>query len=147
MRSKAHFLGDPIHPAIVHFPIAFLLGGTAMDVCDVFCDVPAWWTGTTYALVFGGIITALVAAVPGFIDYFFTVPPATRAKKRATLHMVLNLVAVLLFGVALFLRGDPEIQPEHVLVTVESVGALLLIYSGWLGGRLVAKDHIGVDDI
>ncbi len=146
MRSKAHFLGDPIHPAIVHFPIAFLIGGTAMDVCDLVCDVPPWWTGATYALIFGGIATALVAAVPGFIDYFLTVPGASNAKKRATRHMLLNLVAVVLFAVALFLRGDPEIQPERVLVSIEGVGALLLIYSGWLGGRLVSRDHIGVDD-
>jgi uncharacterized membrane protein len=146
MRSKAHFLGDPIHPAIVHFPIAFLIGGTVMDVCGIVYDCPPWWTGATYALIAGGIVTALVAAIPGFIDYFFTVPPATLAKRRATRHMIVNLVAVVFFAAALFLRGDPEIQPEHVLVAVEAVGALLIMYSGWLGGRLVSKDHIGVED-
>ena len=69
MRSKAHFRGDPIHPAIVHFPIAFLLGGTAMDVVDVFCPCPDWWPTVSYALLIGGVATALLAAVPGFIDY------------------------------------------------------------------------------
>jgi uncharacterized membrane protein len=146
MRSKAHFLGDPIHPAIVHFPIAFLIGATAMDVYDLVCDCPPWWTGATYALIAGGVVTALVAAVPGFVDYFFTVPPETLAKRRATQHMILNLVAVVFFAAALFLRGDPEIHPEDVLVALEGVGAVLLIYSGWLGGRLVSKDHIGVED-
>lgn len=146
MRSKASFLGDPIHPALVHFPVAFLIGGTVMDLYDITCDCPAWWTGATYALVCGGIATALIAAVPGFVDYFFTVPSRTVAKKRATRHMIANIIAVFVFSVALSLRGDPEIQPERVLVGIEAFGALLLLYSGWLGGRLVSKDHIGVDN-
>ncbi|MEO5509190.1 MAG: DUF2231 domain-containing protein [Longimicrobiales bacterium] len=146
MRSRAHIGGDPIHPAIVHFPIAFLLGGCAMDLIDLVCECPVWWVSTSYALLAGGILTALVAAVPGFIDYRATVPPDSSARKRATGHMIVNLASVALFAVALFLRGDPEIRPEPVLVGLEAIAAGLLTYGGMLGGKLVVKNQIGVDN-
>lgn len=145
MRSKAHFHGEPIHPAIVHFPIAFLLGGTAMDVVDVFCSCPDWWPAVSYAAIIGGVVTALVAAVPGFIDYFFAVPPDSSAKRRATGHMLLNLAAVVLYTGVWFLRGDPGIRPEAVLVSAEGLGGILILFSGVMGGKLMAKNHIGVD--
>lgn len=146
MRSKAHFRGDPIHPAIVHFPVAFLLGGTGMDVIDLVCDCPAWWVSTSYAMIFAGILTALVAALPGFLDYLYTVPPDSSARKRATLHMIINLTAVALFAAACFLRGDPEIRPEPVIVAVESAAAILIGVGGYMGGKLVAKNQISVDN-
>ena len=146
MRSKAHLGGDPIHAAIVHFPVAFLLGATLMDIADLLCDCPDWWIPTSYTLVGFGIITALVAAVPGLLDYLYTVPPRSSARSRATRHMLVNLTAVTLFAGALFLRGDPEIRPEPVLVGVEGVAAILLTYGGMLGGKLMAKNQIGVDN-
>ena len=145
MRSKAHFRGDPIHPAIVHFPIAFLLGGSAMDLVDVFCPCPAWWPTVSWSLLIGGVLTALAAAVPGFVDFIYTVPPSSSAKRRATRHMLLNLTAVALFAAVWLLRGDPEIRPEPVLVAVEVLGSVLILISGTMGGKLVAKNHIGVD--
>jgi nitrite reductase/ring-hydroxylating ferredoxin subunit/uncharacterized membrane protein len=146
MRSRASVKGDPIHAAIVHFPIAFLVGAALMDVCDVVRDWPDWWVTTSYALLIAGIVTALVAAVPGFIDYLYTVPPGSSARSRATKHMIVNLTAVVLFSLAWFLRGDPEIQPEHVIVATEAAGAVLLCIGGLLGGRLVVKNQIGVDN-
>jgi nitrite reductase/ring-hydroxylating ferredoxin subunit/uncharacterized membrane protein len=146
MRSKASLGGDPIHPAIVHFPIAFLLGASVMDLIDLVCECPDWWVTTSYALLAGGILTALIAAVPGFIDYRFTVPPDSSARRRATRHMIVNLTAVAIFAVALFLRGDPEIRPETVIVAGETVAAMLLVYGGTLGGKLVSKNQIGIDN-
>ncbi len=145
MQSKASIGGDPIHPAIVHFPIAFLFGGTAMDLVDLVRPSPDWWVATSYALLAAGVIAAVVAAIPGFIDYRFTVPPHSSAKRRATRHMIVNLTAVAFFAVAVFLRGHPEIRPELVLVGIEALGAALLGYGGMLGGKLVSKNHIGVD--
>jgi nitrite reductase/ring-hydroxylating ferredoxin subunit/uncharacterized membrane protein len=146
MRSKASIAGDPIHPAIVHFPIAFLLGGCLMDLIDLVCECPDWWYSASYALLAAGIITALIAAVPGLIDYRYTVPPDSSARRRATRHMIVNLTAVTIFGVALFLRGHPEIRPEAVIVGAEALGAALLSYGGMLGGKLVSKNQIGIDN-
>jgi nitrite reductase/ring-hydroxylating ferredoxin subunit/uncharacterized membrane protein len=146
MRSRANFKGDPIHAALVHFPVAFLFGAALMDGYALVSDRPVWWSAVSYSLLVGGIITALAAAVPGFIDYLYTVPPDSSAKSRATRHMIVNLTAVVLFTVAWFLRGDPEIRPERVLVALELIAAALLAVGGFLGGRLMAKNQIGIDN-
>jgi nitrite reductase/ring-hydroxylating ferredoxin subunit/uncharacterized membrane protein len=146
MRSRAHFGGDPIHPAIVHFPLAFLIGAAVVDVADLVIDLPIWWVSASYLMIAAGIVLALAAAVPGFIDYIYTVPPRSSGRRRATTHMCVNLASVVIFAGAWLLRGHPEIRPEPVLVALEAAGALLLGYGGMLGGKLVAKQQIGIDN-
>jgi len=59
-------------------------------------------------LSLAGIVTALLAAIPGLIDYFSTVPPDSSAKAQATKHMLANLTAMALFAMAWWIRGDDE---------------------------------------
>src|SRR3954465_6462780 len=103
MRSKASFRGHPIHPALIPFPFAFLYGGFFFDLLGGLLERPSWWTTGGY-LSLAGIGTALLAAVPGFIDYFKTVPPRSSGKRRATRHILVNLSAVVLFSVAWAIR-------------------------------------------
>ncbi len=144
MRSKAHFRGHPVHPALVHFPIAFLIGAFGFDLAGYLAANPSWWT-IGYYLALLGVITALVAALPGFLDYFFTVPPRSSGKRRATWHMVLNLAVVALYAAALWIRGDSVTAPGPAVLVAEGVGTVLLSISGYLGGILVARNQIGVD--
>src|SRR5690606_20249954 len=102
------FRGHPIHPMLIPFPIGFLVGALAADFGGWFLDnddlhVTAWY------LLAAGVVTAAVAAVPGFVDYLFTVPPNSSGKKRATLHMAANLGAVALFALVWWLRGGPGV--------------------------------------
>ncbi len=92
MRSKASFRGHPIHPALIPFPFAFLYGAFLFDLAGRVAERPGWWTTGAY-LSLVGVVAALIAAVPGFIDYFSTVPPNSSGKKRATKHMLVNLAA------------------------------------------------------
>jgi nitrite reductase/ring-hydroxylating ferredoxin subunit len=92
-----------------------------------------------------GIGAALIAAVPGFIDYFTTVPPKSSGKKRATRHMLVNLAAVILFAAAWIIRGDAAALPAMTVLVFEGVGVALLTAGGWMGGVLVNRNQIGVD--
>ena len=144
MRSKASFKGHPIHPALIPFPFAFLYGALLFDLAGRLAERPAWWmTGAYLSLL--GIVSALVAAVPGFIDYFKTVPPNSSGKRRATKHMVVNLGAVLLFAGAWLWRGQPEVMPSGTVLALELAGVALLTAGGWMGGVLVNRNLIGVD--
>jgi nitrite reductase/ring-hydroxylating ferredoxin subunit/uncharacterized membrane protein len=143
MRSAAHFKGHPIHPAIIPFPFAFLWGAFAFDAGGQLLDRPALWQ-TGGHLAIAGIIAALVAAVPGFIDYLRAVPPQSSGRERATKHMLLNLSTVAAFAVALFLRADAA-APGTVPLLLEGVGVGMLSIAGWLGGTLVNRNQIGVD--
>src|SRR5687768_12177107 len=89
-----------------------------------------------------GIISALAAALPGFIDYLFTVPPDSSAKKRATIHMSLMLSVVTIFTLAFFLRDE---NPSLTIILLEAAGTVALFAGGWHGGTLVSRNQIGID--
>jgi nitrite reductase/ring-hydroxylating ferredoxin subunit/uncharacterized membrane protein len=144
MRSKASFRGHPIHPALIPFPFAFLYGAFLFDLAGRLAERPTWWTIGAH-LSFVGIVAALVAAVPGFIDYLKTVPPRSSGKQRATRHMVVNLGAVAAFALALVLRGDAATAPAALILGLEAIGVALLTAGGWMGGVLVNRNQIGVD--
>jgi nitrite reductase/ring-hydroxylating ferredoxin subunit/uncharacterized membrane protein len=144
VRSKASFKGHPIHPALIPFPFAFLFGAVVADVAGRVADRPLWWTVGGH-LAIAGIVTALVAAVPGFVDYLYTVPPRSTGKRRATRHMIANLSAVALFAAAWWLRGSVDAMPGVLQLAFEVVGAGLLAAGGWMGGVLVNRNQIGVD--
>jgi uncharacterized membrane protein/nitrite reductase/ring-hydroxylating ferredoxin subunit len=144
MRSKASFKGHPLHPALIPFPFAFLIGALLFDTAGRLADHPAWWV-TGGHLAAAGVVMALVAAIPGVIDFLYTVPPKSTGKRRATRHMVVNLSAVGLVAVAwLVRRGTPE-APSAAVLALEAVGVALLIVGGWMGGVLVNRNQIGVD--
>jgi uncharacterized membrane protein/nitrite reductase/ring-hydroxylating ferredoxin subunit len=144
MRSKASFRGHPIHPALIPFPFAFLYGAFLFDLAGTLAERPSWWTTGSY-LALVGIVAALIAAVPGFIDYFTTVPPKSSGKQRATRHMLVNLGAVILFAAAWVIRGDSQTLPGPTVLVIEGIAVALLTAGGWMGGVLVNRNQIGVD--
>lgn len=143
MRSTAHFKGHPIHPALIPFPFAFLVGAVLFDVAGWMLAEPTY-TRTAAYLIVAGIVFGLVAAVPGVIDYFRSVPPNSSGQRRARTHGILNVSAIVLFGVAFWLRGGFD-QPVLAAIGLEVVAGAALVYSGWLGGVLVNRNMIGVD--
>jgi uncharacterized membrane protein/nitrite reductase/ring-hydroxylating ferredoxin subunit len=144
MKSKAVALGHPIHPMLIPFPFAFLTGAVLFDAAGWFRDAPSWWT-TGGHLGLAGIATALLAAIPGLVDYLYTVPPASSAKERATKHMLANLTAVALFAAAWWIRGGAATRPGLMVLALEVVGLGLLGAGGYMGGTLVTRNLIGVD--
>jgi uncharacterized membrane protein/nitrite reductase/ring-hydroxylating ferredoxin subunit len=144
VRSKASYKGHPIHPALIPFPFAFLYGAFFFDLAGRVAERATWWTTGAY-LSLVGIVAALIAAVPGFIDYFTTVPPKSSGKQRATKHMLVNLAAVILFAVAWFIREDAAAVPGVTVLVLEGIAVALLTAGGWMGGVLVNRNQIGVD--
>lgn len=142
MRSRANLKGHPIHPALIPFPFAFLTGALVFDALGWLFDRSAWLT-TGGHLAAAGVVTALVAAVPGLVDYLYTVPPRSSGKRRATQHLVLNLSAVALVAASWVLRQSSG--PGLGILGLELVGVGLLSYGGYLGGVLVSRNQISVD--
>jgi uncharacterized membrane protein/nitrite reductase/ring-hydroxylating ferredoxin subunit len=142
MRSKAHIKSHPIHPILVAFPIAFFIGTFIFDILGIIYNNDIFFAVSFYMQI-SGIIGAVLAAIPGVIDYFKTVPPNSSGKKRATKHALLNVTNLILFLVAWLLKGD-DINP-YIILILEIIGIILLAIAGWLGGTLVYRNQIGVD--
>ena len=138
-------LRHPLHPMLVHFPIGLFLLSLPLDLASlVFPSVPDLVRDSFYAMLLG-VITALIAAVPGFVDYT-DIRSDHPAKRTATVHLTLNLIVVALYGINLGVRSsslvDPKIQMVPMILSF--IGVALLSVSGYLGGRLVYDDGIGV---
>ncbi len=142
MRSNANFKSHPIHPMLIVFPIAFFTGTFIFDILGIIYDNMDLYVIAKYMQICG-IIGGLLAAIPGAIDYFKTVPPNSSGKKRATQHALLNITNLVLFFIAWLLKGN-NINP-YVILILETAGIVLLSIAGWLGGTLVYRNQIGVD--
>jgi nitrite reductase/ring-hydroxylating ferredoxin subunit/uncharacterized membrane protein len=144
MKSKAVALGHPIHPMLIPFPFAFLTGAVFFDSAGRLLDRPDWWT-TGGHLIVVGIMAAILAAVPGLIDYIYTVPPNSTGKARATKHMLANSAAVTLFAAALWIRGGVDTRPDLVVLAIELIALMSLSMGAYMGGTLVTRNLISVD--
>jgi uncharacterized membrane protein/nitrite reductase/ring-hydroxylating ferredoxin subunit len=138
-------LRHPIHPMLVHFPIGFLVLSFLLDLVSlVFPEVSGLLRGSYYAMVLG-IIAALLAAVPGIVDYS-EIRRDHPGKVIASRHMILNLMVGAIYGINLWIRSsalsDPKISLLPFLLSISGIG--LLSVSGYLGGRLVYDEGIAV---
>jgi len=97
MSAPASFKGHPFHPIIVPLPIGLWIFSIVGDfIFKLGWGSPVWNDVAFYTLA-GGIIGALIAAVPGFIDLTGLTNPKT--KTIAIWHMMINLLAVALYCV------------------------------------------------
>ena len=132
-----------MHPALVALPVGLLTGTVLADIAYLFISKNQMWLDISFWTNAAGVVTALIAAVFGFIDYFGIAHGA--ARKPATLHMVLNLVMVTLFAGALFAFPYGQAAP-NILVpfTLQFLGFALMMGAGYLGGELVFTHKLGV---
>lgn len=143
-RSTAQIAGHPIHPLLIPFPIVSFIGALVTDVMWLTTNEGGWATASNWLLGVG-IATALLAALAGMADYLGD----ERVKKigAATRHMIANIVVVTLETVNLVARlsgGTDQIGAIGVWLSLASV--LILAYSGWLGGELVYRHGVGVQE-
>src|SRR5688572_19673408 len=143
MRSEASIKGHPIHPVLVCFPIAFFTGAFILDILLIMYDEKNYGIAAVYALK-GGIISSLLAAIFGIINYIYTVPPKGSAKTRRMKHGLLNTCVMLIFTIALVLRSNNDAF-LYFVTALEGLGVVLMSIAGWLGGTLVMRNQIGVD--
>jgi uncharacterized membrane protein len=133
MRTPASIAGHPIHPMLVPLPIGLWIFSFVCDLAFVFgSGVPTWSTVALYTMA-GGIVGALLAAVAGLID-LLSLPPEPR--KTALAHMAINLAIVVLYVINFWLRLRTPDNPGG-LVWLSLLAILMLVVSGWLGGRMV----------
>ncbi|RYF80586.1 MAG: DUF2231 domain-containing protein, partial [Chitinophagaceae bacterium] len=133
----------PLHPILIAFPLAFFIGSFVFDVLYLLSENSALQS-TAYHLNIAGVVGAVMAAVPGVIDFLYTVPPDSSAKKRAATHGMLNTFNLLLFIAVIFLKRSGDLS-QVLLTAIEAIGVGILFVAGWMGGTLVYRNQIGVD--
>src|SRR5687767_1226650 len=121
MKTRASIRHHPIHPMLIVFPIALWVGSLICDAIYHFGSGNLFWKDMAFYMIAGGIVGALAAAIPGFIDYLGLTE--RKARRIATIHMVLNLIVVALFIFNLGLRLNAPAQ-SGVLAVALSIFAI-----------------------
>ena len=143
MESRAKLFGHAIHPILIVFPLGLLATGVVFDVIYLIRGNPTMAT-VAYWMIAAGIIGGLLAALPGWIDWF-AIPSGTRAKSVGLIHGLGNVLVLLLFIGSWWLRRDAPERPEMLEHILAFAGAGLALLTGWLGGELVERLGVGVD--
>jgi uncharacterized membrane protein len=144
MRAKARLLGHPIHQMLIVFPLGLLGTSLIFDLVHLATGNPSF-AEVSYWLIVAGILSALVAAPFGAIDWL-AIPTGTRAKRIGLLHGGGNLVVVALFVLSWLVRRDAPGSPEGLAIGLAGLGVVLSLGTGWLGGELVDRLGVGVDE-
>jgi uncharacterized membrane protein len=141
MSSPASIKGHPVHPMLIALPMGLWIFALVCDVVRALGGSSAWAIVALYSIA-GGIAGALLAALPGFIDFLSINEAGT--KRIAILHMSVNLGAVAVFAVNLWTRF--RVAGDSSLPLVLSVAGVLLVgLGGWWGGEMVYVKGMAVE--
>ncbi|MDB4888913.1 MAG: Protein of unknown function transrane [Gemmatimonadetes bacterium] len=144
MESRAKLFGHSIHAMLIAFPVGLLVTAVIFDVLHLVSN-NGEWTLISYYMIGAGIIGGLTAAVFGFIDYL-AIPAATRAKSVGRAHGVGNVIVVVLFVISWWLRRESPQQPPSTALVFSFLGVALAAVTAWMGGELVERLGVAVDD-
>lgn len=140
MISKVSVAGHPVHPMLVPLPIGLWIFSLVCDFVFFAKGTAIWSTLALYTMV-GGIIGALLAALPGLYDLYNM--KHSEAKRIGLWHMSINLSLVTLYVLNFLWRRNAEGAPIGPFV-LSFFAVLLLAVSGWLGGEMVYNRGVGV---
>ena len=144
MEARAKFLGHPIHQMLIVLPLGLLSGVVLFDVVHLLAGGDQWAI-VSYWLIPAGVISGLIAAVFGLLDWM-KIPHGTRAKRVGLQHAIGNVIVLVLFAASWVMRGDAATDPGALALVLSFAGGGLSLVTGWLGGELVDRHAVGVDD-
>ncbi len=144
MESRAKLFGHSIHQMLIVFPLGLLGASVIFDIAYLVSG-GGHWAQIAFWMITVGVISGLLAAVFGLVDWL-AIPPGTRAKFIGIWHAITNVTVVGLFIVSWFLRRPDILMPPVLASILSFVAVALALVGGWLGGELVDRLGVGVDD-
>lgn len=136
----------PLHPALVHFPIAWWSLATAADLAGLVWGEPVWRLAGV--LLLAGIGFSIPAMLAGFFE-LARIAEGNPAIKDVNRHMIMVMCALAFYTASLFLRlqGTHLVEPGMLAIGMSVLGFLFLAVAGWLGGKLVYGHRLGVSPL
>jgi len=137
-------LGHVVHPILVVFPLGLLSTAVVFDLVGLGSRDGSWHV-IAFWMIAAGIVGGVLAAVTGFLDYR-GIPRDTRARSVARLHGAGNAVVLALFVVSWLLRRPDPAHPATIALVLSFAGVAVALAAGWLGGELVQRLGMAVDE-
>jgi uncharacterized membrane protein len=140
----AKAFGHYIHPMLIVFPLGLFVTSIVFDIVHLVSGNPTYAI-VAYWMIAAGVIGGLLAAIFGLADWW-RLSSGSRAHRLGLLHGVGNVIVVLLFAISWCMRhGDPG-SPSTFAFVLIVIGGGLGAVTGWMGGELVERLGIGVDE-
>lgn len=136
----------PVHPAIVHFPIALVTLSVLADFfgyiyTSMTLHAAGWWS------LFGAAVGAALALLAGLFD-MSREKIEDEAHKRVRTHMKVGFALfAAIVGLTTWrwiIYSDAANKPGRGYLVGALVVLALTFFQGWLGGELVFSDGVGV---
>jgi uncharacterized membrane protein len=130
---------------LIVYPLGLFSAAVIFDVLYLVTANPDLATFSFWALA-AGLVGGLGAAVFGLIDWL-AIPKGTRARRIGAFHGAGNVIVVALFAVSFVLRTDSAAYlPDILPLVLGLAGAGIALVTAWLGGELVYRLRVAVDD-
>jgi uncharacterized membrane protein len=144
MEARAKLFGHPVHQMLIVLPLGSLTAAVLFDLGHVLSGGEQW-APVSFWMIALGVASGLLAAVFGFADWT-KIPRGTRAKRVGAMHGIGNVIVVTLFAASWLLRSGEPADPGMLALVLSFAGGGLSLLTGWLGGELVGRLGVGVDD-
>jgi uncharacterized membrane protein len=144
MESRVKLFGHAIHPMLIVIPLGVLATSLVFDLVRLLTNRPVF-SEIAFWDIAVGVVGGLLAALFGLIDWL-AIPGGTRAKDVGLWHGLGNVVVVGLFALSWLLRLGHASEPGAFPVVLSVLGVLLALVTAWLGGELVERLRVGVDE-
>lgn len=136
----------PLHPMLVHFPIALLLVGSLVYLYALWRRADdGVWERTALLMLVLGWLGGLAAVVTGAAAFRF-VPDSHPAHTSGAMHAASAFGTLLLYAVGLTLHWRSQVRAtlRRWVPVFLILGMLALTLTGYLGGELVYTWKLGV---
>jgi len=134
-----------LHPATVHFPIAWLIMSSVMGLLYLYWHEQAELRNLTWTTMYIGWIAGLVAVITGLLDQA-NLPPRPPYEKVLNWHIGTGLAVLLVYGILIYQKWIYRPKDKNILDEPSArgwltllliLGIYLLVLSSWHGGQLV----------
>ena len=132
---KGKWLGHPLHPILVHVPMAVWPAALVFDLLSRAGIGGNAIVRTSFLAIGFGLSVALLAVPTGIVDWW-GIKREKPAWKIGLWHMILNAVVLLLFAINLTVRLGMYRKADHVSgvpLILSVVGTVILVVSAYLG--------------
>jgi uncharacterized membrane protein len=144
-------LKHPLHPALAHVPMALWPVAFVFDLIYLISagGGPAARSAllsTSFYAILLGLLVALLAIPAGLADWW-DIKRTNPAWKIGLVHLIVNGIVTVFWAINLYGRAGPVFNGSDFpngLVWLSGLATLLLVVSGYLGGRMVYDYGISV---
>jgi uncharacterized membrane protein len=142
IRSLMSIAGHPVHPMLIHFPVAFLLGLVGADLAYVYTTDP-FWARVGLWLAGLGSLGGWLAGLAGLGDLVLV--RRIRNLIIAWSHALMAVMTLSLASLNWLLRFNDASDFNPWGLYLSLLTAALITGTSLLGGQMVYGHAVGVD--